>query len=184
SVTTSATAGRRVYFVGHSFHMFIVRPLIYLARQAGVEGHWAEGWGMIGGSTPTPHRERGGGGNAGEAALRSGRAAVLPVATTVFVPAPAIDLFADRAGAHTPDVGVRVQQSWGDPSTNLIMQARHGRAPEPAPGAVPTNEDRDLATAADLARLGARMDDTLDRLRTQLDGVDARHGRGVTTVVP
>jgi len=183
-VTTSATAGRRVYFVGHSFHMFIVRPLIYLAREAGVEGHWAEGWDMIGGSTPTQHWERGGDDNEVKAALRSGRVEVLTLATNVIVPEPAIDLFADLALAHNPDVRVMVQQSWGDTSTNLIMQARHGRAPEPEPGTVPANEDRDRATAADLAALGARMDDTLDRLRIQLDGVDARHGRPVTTVVP
>jgi hypothetical protein len=55
---TTARAGLHVYFVGHSFHMFVVRPLIYLAREAGIQGHWAEGWDMIGGSTPLQHWER------------------------------------------------------------------------------------------------------------------------------
>lgn len=42
-------AGKKVFFVGHSFHMFVVRPLITLAKEAGIAGHWAEGWDMIAG---------------------------------------------------------------------------------------------------------------------------------------
>jgi hypothetical protein len=28
--------GLKIYFVGHSFHMFIIRPLISLAKEAGI----------------------------------------------------------------------------------------------------------------------------------------------------
>src|SRR5262245_45616663 len=151
--TAPAPAGLHVYFVGHSFHMFIVRPLIYLAREAGVEGHWAEGWDMIGGSTPLQHWEQGGDDNEVKQALRSGKVEVLTLASNVIVPDPAIALFADLAVHHNPDVRVMVQHSWGDASTGAIMRARHGLTAEPAPATVPTNEDRDLATADDLARM-------------------------------
>jgi hypothetical protein len=176
--------GSKVYFVGHSFHMFIVRPLIYLAKEAGIPGHWAEGWDMIGGSTPMQHWERGGGDNEVKQALRTGRVEVLTLSSNVIVPEPAIDLFADLAVAHNPDVRVMVQHSWGDASTGAIMMARHGRAAEPAAGTVGTNEDRDHATADDLARMRGGIGETLGRLRDQLDGIDARHGRPVTSVVP
>jgi hypothetical protein len=179
-----APAGRHVYFVGHSFHMFIVRPLIYLAREAGIRGHWAEGWDMIGGSTPSQHWERGGDDNEVKQALRSGKVEVLTLASNVIVPEPAIDLFADLAVRHNPGVRVMVQHSWGDASTGAIMRARHGLTGEPAPGTVGTNEDRDRATAADLARMREGTDEVLGRLRAQLDAVDARHGRPVTSVVP
>ena len=179
-----APAGLHVYFVGHSFHMFIVRPLIYLAREAGIRGHWAEGWDMIGGSTPSQHWERGGDDNEVKQALRSGKVEVLTLASNVIVPEPAIDLFADLAVRHNPGVRVMVQHSWGDASTGAIMRARHGLTGEPAPGTVGTNEDRDRATAADLARMREGTDEVLGRLRAQLDAVDARHGRPVTSVVP
>jgi hypothetical protein len=177
-------AGLRVYFVGHSFHMFIVRPLIYLAREVGITDHWAEGWDMIGGSTPSQHWERGGEDNEPKQALRTGRVQVLTLASNVIVPDPAIDLFADLALAHNPDVRVMVQHSWGDASTGAIMQARHGLAPEPAPDAVGTNEDRDRAGPEELAALRERMGAQLGRLREQLAGIDERHGRAVTTLVP
>jgi hypothetical protein len=176
--------GLHVYFVGHSFHMFIVRPLIYLAREAGIQGHWAEGWDMIGGSTPLQHWEQGGDDNEVKQALRSGKVEVLTLAPNVIVPEPAIDLFADLAVGHNPDVRVMVQHSWGDASTGALMRARHGLTGEPAAGAVPTNEDRDLATAADLARMRDSTNEVLAQLRAQLDAVDARHGRPVTSVVP
>jgi hypothetical protein len=177
-------AGLRVYFVGHSFHMFIVRPLIYLAREVGITGHWAEGWDMIGGSTPSQHWQQGGDDNDVKQALRTGRVQVLTLAANVIVPDPAIDLFADLARAHNPDVRVMVQHSWGDSATGAIMQARHRGAPEPDPATIPSNEDRDLAGGADLAALRVRMGDQLGRLRAQLAGIDARHGRAVTTLVP
>jgi hypothetical protein len=132
SLTAPIKEGHRVYFVGHSFHMFIVRPLIMLAKEAGIKGHWAEGWDMIGGSTPMQHWERNGEDNEVKAALRTGKVEVLTLSTNVVMPEPAIDLFADLAYECNPDVRVMVQQSWGDDITSAIMRVRHGLDPAPA----------------------------------------------------
>ena len=182
-MTSTALTGKRVYFVGHSFHMFVVRPLIYLAREAGVRGHWAEGWDMIGGSTPSQHWNRNGDDNEPKQALRSGRVEVLTLATNVIVPEPAIDSFADLAVEHNPSVRVMVQHSWGDQATGLIMRARHsGGAIDMT--TVPSNESRDLVTAAQLASSRETTAAQVDVLRGQLRAIDERHGREVTSVVP
>jgi hypothetical protein len=182
TATTPITAGARIYFVGHSFHMFIVRPLIALAKEAGIKGHWAEGWDMIGGSTPMQHWERGGEDNEVKQAIRTGKIDVLTLASNVIVPEPAIDLFADLAVESNPAVRVMVQQSWGDAGTSAIMQARHSN--RPLPDDVPTNEDRDRTTADDLAAARVTGAAARDRLRDQLVAIDARHGRSVTSLVP
>ena len=174
--------GLKIYFVGHSFHMFIVRPLISLAKEAGIKGHWAEGWDMIGGSTPMQHWERNGDDNEVKTAIRRGGLDVLTLSSNVIVPEPAIDLFADLAVAHNPGVRVMVQHSWGDAATSAIMLFRHGRAPEAAH--VPTNEDRDLVTASELESMRSSMSAAVDRLRSQLQAIDARHRRAVTRLVP
>ena len=174
--------GLKIYFVGHSFHMFIVRPLITLAKEAGIKGHWAEGWDMIGGSTPMQHWERNGDDNEVKTAIRAGGLDVLTLSSNVIVPEPAIDLFADLAVEHNPEVRVMVQHSWGDAATSAIMLARHGRAPEAAH--IPSNEDRDLVTADELVRMRASMSGAVGPLREQLQSIDARHDRSVTRLVP
>ncbi len=180
--TAPITEGERVYFVGHSFHMFIVRPLIYLAREAGVSGHWAEGWDMIGGSTPMQHWERNGDDNEVKEALKTGRVQALTLASNVVVPEPAIDLFADMAIEHNPDVRVLVQHSWGDAATGIIMRARHAGKTEPA--SIPTNEERDQTTAEELAASRLSNNAQRDKLAAQLEDINERHGRLAAFLVP
>ena len=188
AATKPVPAGKKVYFVGHSFHMFVVRPLITLAKEAGIPGHWAEGWDMIGGSTPMQHWERGGDDNEVKAALRSGRVDVLTLCSNVIIPEPAIELFADLAATHNPSVRVMLQHSWGDAGTTQIMRARHAPGatltPGTLPDGVPGNEIRDAASAADLAELRASAVSTMERLRAQLAAVELRHGRPFTSIVP
>src|SRR5688572_6841725 len=162
--------------------MFIVRPLIALAKEAGIKGHWAEGWDMIGGSTPMQHWERNGDDNEVKTAIRRGGLDVLTLSSNVIVPEPAIDLFADLAVEHNPGVRVMVQHSWGDAATSAIMLFRHGRAPEAAH--VPSNEGRDLVSADELVEMRSSMASAVGRLREQLQAIDARHGRAVTRLVP
>ena len=172
-----------MYFVGHSFHMFVVKPLIYLAREAGVVGHWAEGWDMIGGSTPSQHWARAGDDNEPRKALRTGRVEVLTLATNVIMPDPAVDSFADLAVECNPAVRVVVQHSWGDHSTGLIMRARHsGGAIDMS--TVPTNESRDEVSAVELDAYRQGTLRQREVLREQLGAIDARHGRSLTSLVP
>jgi hypothetical protein len=187
TTTTDAPAqvsdGKKVFFVGHSFHMFIVRPLIALAKEAGIKGHWAEGWDMIGGSTPMQHWERNGDDNAVKLALKTGKVEVLTLASNVVMPEPAIDLFADMAVEHNPNVQVMLQHSWGDATTSAIMAGRHavatGRNVEPG-----TNEDRDGVTAEQLAAYREGNQSYREKMRGQINGINERHGRELAHIVP
>ena len=192
SSTTPISTGERVFFVGHSFHMFVVRPLIRLCKEAGIPGHWAEGWDMIGGSTPLQHWERGGDENAVKKALATGRVQTLTLATNVRTDDPAVDLFADLAVKHNPDVRVMLQHSWGDHLTGALMRARHDtgerrdapRTPEALRelvASVGSNTDRDAMTAAQVAGLRARG---IDVWRERLAGINRRHGRTLAYLVP
>jgi hypothetical protein len=192
--TSPIAKGEKVYFVGHSFHMFIVRPLIQLAKEAGIKGHWAQGWDMIGGSTPTQHWERGGEDNEVKKALATGQVQVLTLATNVKVPEPAVDWFADLAVKHNPEVRVMLQHSWGDELTTAIMRPRHnpkatGAEPPSATdreavfAAAGDNSERDKVTAEQLAKL--RKDGrNIDRWRTQINAINERHGRNMAYIVP
>jgi hypothetical protein len=186
--------GERVYFVGHSFHMFIVRPLIRLAKEAGIKGHWAQGWDMIGGSTAMQHWERGGEQNEVKKALATGQVQVLTLASNVRVADPAIDWFADLAVKHNPDVRVMLQHSWGDNLTNTIMRDRHDAreagAAQPSQAEVAAmfaaagdNAERDKVTAEELAKLRS-AGRGIDRWRAQITGINERHGRRMAYIVP
>lgn len=182
--TAPITEGQRVFFVGHSLHLFIVRPLITLAREAGITGHTVLGWDMISRSTPMLHWEKGGSDNKVKKALRTGQVEVLTLASQrwarrirVTLPEPGIDLFADLAVRHNPDVRLLVQQSSSDPLTDVMLGPRQV-------GTLPTNRTRNAATADDIARYRRDLAHDLEKLREQILGINDRHGRQLAYLVP
>lgn len=160
--------GLRVFFVGDSFHAFVVRPLIALAREAGIPGHWAEGWDILDVSTPIAHWERVAPEGSATTALQSGRVEVLTLAAVDRD--PGIDLFADLAVAHNDGVRIMVQRSW----------PRDDGWP---PGSI-TADDRDRATLTDIEVLRAAWAPATERLRVQLRGVNERYERELAHLVP
>jgi hypothetical protein len=191
--TAPIAKGEKVYFVGHSFHMFIVRPLIRLAKEAGIQGHWAQGWDMIGGSTPMQRWERGGEDNEVKKGLATGQVQVLTLSTNIRVPEPAVDWFADLAVKHNPEVRVMLQHSWGDDLTGSIMRVRHNRREagqemsleERAAfmAGMGRNSERDQVTADELARMRSEGRN-VELWRHQLRAINERHGRTLAYLVP
>jgi hypothetical protein len=191
--TSPIAKGEKVFFVGHSFHMFVVRPLIRLAKEAGIAGHWAQGWDMIGGSTATQHWERGGEENEVKKALATGQVQVLTLCTNVRVPEPAVDWFADLAVKHSPDVRVLLQHSWGDDLTGIIMRARHDARETGSEMTLEEraafmtnagrNSERDAVSAETLAAM-RREGRLIELWRRQLRGINERHGRTLAYIVP
>ena len=182
--TPPVTEGQRVLFVGHSLHLFIVRPLITLAKEAGITDHRVVGWDMISRSTPMQHWERGGRDNKVKQMLRTGTIDVLTLAAArwarrrlVRMPEPGIDLFADLAVEHNPGVRLLVQQSWSDSVSAMALGPRRSEK-------LPTNKTRDAATAADIARYRRDSASHLRKLREQIIGINDRHGRQLAHLVP
>jgi hypothetical protein len=141
-------------------------PLAALAREAVLEGHERVGVQLIDGSTPMQHWSEGGGDdsrNLAKVALRAGGIDILTLSPRSTVPEQGIDLFADLMLETNPEGRLLVQSSWS------------------------TDEDLDQA---DIEAIQERIDRLhaaggyLDRLRTQLAGINDRAGRDLAFVVP
>ena len=175
--STPVARAQRVFWCGHSFHMFLAGgregsegPVAALAKEAGFSTHSTAGRHMIGGSTPMQHWNQGTEEtNTVKVALRSGQVDVLTLASNAVIPEQGIDNFADLAFKHNPDVRVLLQMSWGTYD---------------GLGSTMKPEWRDLMTAEDLAGMREALELHKDRMRQQLRSINDRHGKTFAFLVP
>ena len=85
--------GKKIQWVGHSFHWFLPKPVSELATEAGIKGHEDVGIDRIGASLPCQHWNKGGETNAVKEALKAGKADVLTLATREPAPDECIPKF-------------------------------------------------------------------------------------------
>ncbi|HSI84897.1 MAG: hypothetical protein ACAI35_12170 [Candidatus Methylacidiphilales bacterium] len=120
----AATHGVSVYICGHSFHQFIDTPLAMLAKEAGFADHKTAGKFFVGGSRPIQIWNTPDGKNPTRTALKAGNIDILTLSPHVEMPDKGIDLFADYALTHNPNIRVMLQISWplflASPSTDWI----------------------------------------------------------------
>jgi hypothetical protein len=95
----SAPKGKKIQWMGHSFHFFLPEPVAKLAAEAGIEGHVTVGIDRIGASLPCQHWNKGGenGTNAVKDVLKAGKADVLTLSTREPAPDQCIPKFANLA---------------------------------------------------------------------------------------
>ena len=203
--TAPITKGQKIVMATHSFNVFVgpVRPnarnpdvvagpgpLAALAAERGKAGHETLQVQMIGGSTPMQHWSEGDGDDsknrAKAALLKAGPALdVFTMSPNSKIPEEGIDHFGDFIIAHNPNARIMVQVSWSG-------WDGHGRTPSVggSGGGKFTNADRDQVDLATLDRWisgkgdGVMDESYVDRLRTQLAGIDQRAGHEITFVVP
>jgi hypothetical protein len=90
----AAPKGKKVLWMGHSFHMFLPSPVASLAKEAGIQGHETAGSDMIPGSYPCQHWNK----NSNvKPILTAGKADVLTISTREVAPDECIPKFADLA---------------------------------------------------------------------------------------
>jgi hypothetical protein len=197
------TQGQKIVMATHSFNVFVgpsranprdpssaqtPGPLAALAAERGKAGHETLAVQMIGGSTPMQHWNQGGGDdkkNIAKAALLEGgdKVSVFTMSPNATMPEQGIDNFGDFVIKHNPNARIMVQASWS---------AYDGKGTTPSVGGSGggdfANTQRDDVTMADLDQWlsgqEARGSNYLGRLRTQLEGIDARAGKQITYVVP
>jgi hypothetical protein len=162
-------AGQRVFYTGHSFHMFVPPRVDQLVHSAGIQGHRTAGTQGIGGSRVIQHWELGGGENKARAALASGQVDVFTMAAHLVIPDAGIDNFVDLGLKHNPDLRLLVQASW---------MAFDATSPERR---IRDNAERD---ETDLAALQAITDQWRGKLEAQVDELNQRHGRRAVSIVP
>jgi hypothetical protein len=164
----AAPAGLRVFYTGHSFHMFVPPLVDEMAKAAGVEGHKLAGRQGIGGSRVIQHWELEDEKNTAKPALAGGQVDVLTMAAHVAIPDEGITKFTELGLAHNPNLRLLVQASW---------------YPFDVPGdrRIRDNTERDHAQIADLQ---AAVDEWRTRLEAQVDGLNEKHGRKAVFIVP
>ncbi len=103
--------GQRVFFTGHSFHVFVPPILADMAKGAAIKDHVQVGLSAIGGSRVIQHWNVPEEKNKAKEALRGGQVDVLTLAP-IHLPDEGIEKFAQLALEHNPKVRVTVQEFW------------------------------------------------------------------------
>ena len=169
--TAPIEKGQGVYHAGHSFSIFTIQPLELLAKEAGFEAHTTQGRSMIGNSTPMQHWNASEERSTVKPTLMAGGVDVLILAAHRQMPEEGIDLFADLAVKHNPNIRLLMYSSWS---------AWDGHAN----GAGFSNEARDEVTIEEIdGWIESRRVDYLERMRAQLRGINERHNRDMAFII-
>ena len=164
-------AGLRVFYTGHSFHMFVPRQVDLLVKAAGIEGHLVVGTQGIGGSRVIQHWDKADDQNAAKKALLTGKVDVFTMAAHLQIPDEGIANFTELGLAHNPNIRLLVQASWFPydvPEEGQRITAA-------------TLEQRDGAKVADLQKA---VDDWRKKLEAQVDELNKKHGKTCVFIVP
>ena len=167
--TKSPPAGQRVFYTGHSFHMFVPPRIEQMAKAAGIEGHKLVGTQGIGGSRVIQHWELADDKNKAKPALMSGEVDVFTMAAHLAIPDDGITNFTELGLKHNPNLRLLVQESW---------YPFDGPAPDKR---IKNNAERDNAKVADLQ---AAMDDWRKKLEAQADELNKKHAKQSVFIVP
>src|SRR5262245_41201388 len=176
ALTTAAGAqdvarptGLRIFYTGHSFHMFVPPQVDLLAKAAGIEGHVTAGRQGIGGSRVIQHWEKADDQNTAKKALLTGEVDVFTMAAHVQIPDEGITKFTELGLAHNPNLRLLVQASWFPFDV-----------PEPDKR-IRENAQRDNMAVADLQKA---VDDWRKKLEAQADDLNRQHGKTCVFIVP
>lgn len=162
-------AGLRVFYSGHSFHMFVPRLVERIAERAGIVGHRTAGVSPIGGSRVIQHWERPPETNTAKPALASGQVDVFTMAAHLMIPDDGITHFTDYGLEHNPKLRLLVQASWFPYDV-------------PTPGKrITDNRQRDEARIEDLQ---AAVDSWRTLLEKQVDELNQKHGGNPLGITP
>lgn len=162
-------AGLRVFYTGHSFHMFVPQRVDQLAKSAGITTHKTAGVQGIGGSRVIQHWDLEEGKNRAKPALVSGNVDVFTMAAHLAIPDAGIENFVDLGLMHNPNLRLLVQASWMPFDATAIDKR------------VRTNDERD---GIDLDALQMATDTWRQKLEAQVDALNQRHGKVAVFIVP
>jgi len=165
----TSPAGLRVFYTGHSFHMFVPPRVEQLVKSAGIEGHKLVGTQGIGGSRVIQHWDLADDKNKAKPALTSGEVDVFTMSAHLQIPDEGITKFTELGLAHNPNLRLLIQASWypfdGPPPDKRIRD----------------NGERDVAKVTDLQ---VAIDEWRKKLEAQVDQLNKQHGKTAVFIVP
>jgi len=165
----AAPAGVRIFYTGHSFHMFVPQRVEQLVRAAGIQGHQLVGVQGIGGSRVIQHWDLEDGKNRAKPALSSGDVDVFTMAAHLAIPDDGITKFTELGLTHNPKLRLMVQASWY-PFDVADAEKR-----------IRDNARRDDMKIEDLQ---AAIDEWRTRLEAQADDLNQKHDRQAVFIIP
>jgi hypothetical protein len=162
-------AGQRVFYTGHSFHMFVPKQVEDMVKAAGIENHHLAGTQGIGGSRVIQHWDLADEKNKAKAALKTGEVDVFTMAAHLTIPDEGITRFTELGLQHNPKLRLLVQASWypfdvADPAKRIRQNAQ-----------------RDDMKIPDLQ---AAVDEWRTRLEAQVDELNKTHGKQAVFIIP
>ena len=162
-------AGLRVFYTGHSFHMFVPPQIDVMVKAAGIQGHRQVGVQGIGGSRVIQHWDLADEKNKAKPALTSGDVDVFTMAAHLAIPDEGIANFTELGLKHNPNLKLLVQASWFP----FDVAAADKKIRE--------NSQRDAMKIADLQ---AAVDEWRVKLEAQVDFLNKQHERKAVFIVP
>jgi hypothetical protein len=162
-------AGLRVFYTGHSFHMFVPQRVEQLVKAAGIEGHKLVGTQSIGGSRVIQHWDLADDKNKAKPALTTGEVDVFTMAAHLAIPDDGITNFTELGLEHNPKLRLLVQASWF-PYDVLSPEKR-----------IRDNAQRDNMKIEDLQ---AAIDEWRTKLEAQAGQLNKQHGRQAVFIIP
>jgi hypothetical protein len=166
---SKSPVGLRVFYTGHSFHMFVPQNVEQLVKAAGIQGHKLVGRQGIGGSRVIQHWELADDKNTAKPALAGGAVDVFTMAAHVAIPDDGITHFTNLGLKHNPNLRLLVQASWY-PYDVPDLDKR-----------IRDNAKRDDAKIADLQ---AAVDEWRKKLEAQVDELNRQHGKRSVFITP
>lgn len=163
-------AGLRIFYTGHSFHMFVPAQIDVIAKAAGIQGHRQVGAQGIGGSRVIQHWDLADDKNKAKQALMTGEVDVFTMAAHLAIPDDGITKFTELGLMHNPNhLRLLVQASWYpfDVAT--------------ADKKIRENSQRNEMKIADLQ---AAIDEWRVKLEAQVDALNKEHNRKSVFIVP
>ena len=162
--------GQRVFYTGHSFHMFVPPHIEQLVKSANIQGHKLAGTQGIGGSRVIQHWDVADDKNKAKPALSSGEVDVFTMAVHLQIPDDGITKFTELGLKHNPNLRLLVQASWYPFDV-----------PRGSPGFITDNAQRDDAKIEDLQ---AALEEWRMKMEAQADDLNKQHGKPAVFIVP
>lgn len=170
TATNEPIQGLRVFTCAHSFHGFMPDLLADIATSAGIQNHVQVGKSGIGGSRVIQHWEKPDAENLAKRLLQKGQVDALTL-SPIWLPDAGMEKFGEFAVAHHPRIRIFVLEFW---LPNDVYDPAYP---------LKTREKVDH-NAATVPALKAQQELYCREMREHLDGLNAKLGREVFTLVP
>ncbi len=157
----------RVFYTGHSFHMFVPALLDRMVKAADFKEYQFVGKQGIGGSRVQQHWDLAEEKNQAKKALEKGNVDIFTMAPNVKMPDEGIDRFVELGLKHNPRMHFLVQESWV-PGDGLDKR-------------ISSNDQRDQTN---LAQLRSDQEKWRGQLEAQARALNQKAGREAVQIIP